>query len=610
MERQKFFQKYENCILMILTIAVNMILVSLCFDFYYDLNDDVMMKDIMAGVYTGTPDGHNMQTLYLLGASISLCYRLCRDIPWYGLFLFLCQAGSLYLTGVRLLRFCRSRLAKAGCLLFVSVFLWGILLSHMTAIQYTITCAVLAAAAVFLFLTTERGLTPRQFIVRNLPAIVLVILAYQLRTEMLLLGFPLICLAGLFRWAEEKTFFQKENYIRYGVVLGAILSGMLISRLIDFAAYGSEEWKNFLDFFEYRTEVYDFHYDILTSGEHAQPLSAIGVSDVQQELLANYNFGLDEAIDTEMMGKIAGYAGGVPSDSQGNGARQFIKEVYRSARLSVSLMLHEKETPYPKIVLCGYLCVLIGGSASAISTGRRMKKSGAGENGAERSVIRRWAFLWETALLVSVRTALWVFLLMRGRTPVRITDSVYLIEFMVLAGMLFWQTERLAAPWRPGCAILPGIVCLLCLPHSIAASLADARVREEANSGALAIAQYCSARPDNFYFEDVYSTVGFSQKMFEDVDNSLSNYDIMGGWMCKSPLYREKLSRFGMETMGEGLFLESSVYFIMETGTQDGGTDWMQAYYEDRGIPVTIEQTDSIDGRYGVYQVRRQKGRI
>ena len=78
--------KCENRIIMTLTIIVNIALMGLFFDFYYDLNDDVLMKDIMAGVYSGTPEGHNMQTLYILGAFIALCYRLCRSIPWYGLF--------------------------------------------------------------------------------------------------------------------------------------------------------------------------------------------------------------------------------------------------------------------------------------------------------------------------------------------------------------------------------------------------------------------------------------------------------------------------------------------------------------------------------------------
>ena len=38
---------YQNYILTLLVLAVNVLLLGFCFDFYYDLNDDTMMLDIM-----------------------------------------------------------------------------------------------------------------------------------------------------------------------------------------------------------------------------------------------------------------------------------------------------------------------------------------------------------------------------------------------------------------------------------------------------------------------------------------------------------------------------------------------------------------------------------
>ena len=95
-------QGYENCILAFAVMAVSAFLMSFFFDFYFDMNDDTMMRDIMSGVYSGTPDGHNMQTLYPLGALIALCYRISGSFPWYGSFLFLCQFGCFFLVGVRM----------------------------------------------------------------------------------------------------------------------------------------------------------------------------------------------------------------------------------------------------------------------------------------------------------------------------------------------------------------------------------------------------------------------------------------------------------------------------------------------------------------------------
>ncbi|MBQ6806778.1 MAG: hypothetical protein IJO97_05035 [Lachnospiraceae bacterium] len=593
MKVHTFFEKNKNCIISILTVLVNVVLMSLLFDFYYDLNDDVMMKDIMAGVYTGTPDGHNMQTLYILGAFISLCYRLCRGIPWYGLFLFVCQMGSVYLVGVRLLCFCKKVKAKAGCMVLLSLFLWGITLPHLLAIQYTITASVMAAAAIFLFLTTEKELSPKQFIMQNMPSMVLVVVAFCLRTEMLLLVFPLICLAGLFRWMEEERFFEKENFLKYGITIGCILVGMLVSRLLDYTAYGSEEWQRFLVFFDKRTEIYDYHYEVLTSGEHAEYLASLGLNEAQQELLSNYNFGLDETIDEKLLAEIAVYAEENTSDTEVS-----LSRLVEKGKLYVYRTLHDGDAPYNYIVLAGYLCVVVMGTGGVLAD----KKSRG-----------RWRFVWEIVLLGIFRTILWMYVLMMGRDPVRITHSLYLAEFAVLAGMLYRQCEGWMRKEGKGQKLTFAIATLVMLgflfgcylPHSIMATRADKTAREEVNKDCLTIAEYCKAHPDNFYFEDVYSTVSFSQKIFEDVDNSLSNYDIMGGWMCKSPLYYDKLEQFGMTTMEEGLLYDENVYFIMDMTADD--TDWMRAYYAGKGIAVSVEQVDKINDAYAVYQVVEQK---
>lgn len=588
-EKHRFWKKYGNYIIAAMTMLVNIAALSIFFSFYYDLNDDFFMRDIMSGAYTGTPDGHNVQTLYVLGAFISLFYRLYRTFPWYGLFLLFCQMGSLYAVGVRLLRFCHNLLAKAGCMMLLTLFMWGMILPHMTALHYTFISAMLAAAAIFLFLTTPRGFSVKQFLVWNIPSMLLAVLAYQLRTEMLLLLFPFIGLAGLFRWVEEEKFFQKENYIKYGVVLACILGGMLVSRLIDFAAYGSGEWKQFLTFFDKRTEVYDYHLDILTSGEHGEYLRSIGLNDAQQELLSNYNFGLDESINAELMGEIAAYA---------SVDTEYFDDIPDTVRFYIYRTLHSEDVPYSRLVIALYFCTALAG-VYAVFAG-----------------VGRWTFLWELALTGLVRTALWMFILIRGRYPERITHSLYVAEAALLLGMLCMQLmkghwlqfresgKEQAEGRRKGAPVvfaLLGLLCICYVPHSVKKVTADEESREISHVNCLKIVQYCREHPNNFYFKDVYSTVGYSQKIFQDVDNSLANHDIMGGWLCKSPLYDEKLGKFGIATMEEGLLYHDNVYFVT---SKDSDTDWLAAYYAGKGLAVSIEEIDLIEGTYAVYQLK------
>ena len=110
-------------------------------------------------------------------------------------------------------------------------------------------------------------------------------------------------------------------------------------------------------------------------------------------------------------------------------------------------------------------------------------------------------------------------------------------------------------------------------------------------------------KKDNFYFIDVYSSVAYTEKMFVNVDNSLANYDIMGGWACKSPLWRKKLSAFGIENMEEALTDRSDVYYVQEKGADTG---WLSEYYEDHGDPISLTLVDTVDDSFEIYSVTAQ----
>lgn len=622
--------KYKNCILTFAIVAINVVVMGMCFDLYYDLNDDTMMKDIMSGVYSGMPDGHNMQTLYPLGLLIALCYRLCRTIPWYGLFLCLCQFGCVYMIGVRLCaladysamsldlvyvspyegavldeqRRVGSRNVMRGKIIFMllmTLFLWGICFSHLICIQYTVTCAIMSATAIFLFLTTPEGISSRRFIVKNIPAVILVIVAYQLRTEMLLLTFPFICLAGLYRMAEEKKLFAKETLGKYGAVLGMILAGMILSSAADYAAYSGADWKDFRNFFDARTTVYDFYPELITDEKYGDVLTGLGVTPEKQTLLNNYNFGLDDAIDTRMLMNMADYA----SHTLG-GAKDWVAIAREKTADYIYRTFHGQDAPYNMIVLWAYYAIVIVGFLAC----RKYKMEDGRITG--QGGIRRYTFVWQLALLAAVRSAVWMFILMRGRDPVRITHSLYLVELALLSAILmrmfcFCLMDMKRNVVMRGMGVLLVLLMVGSVVNSIAKVRTDQEQREWVNASWNEIDAYCREHTENFYFEDVYSTVSFSQKIYANTDNSYANYDIMGGWMCKSPLYKDKLYQYNIISVTEALIDRDNVYLIMsDTEALDQGFDWIIDFYRSQGAGVTVEETDKIGKNYSVYKVREQ----
>lgn len=587
------WKEKENSILALLFIGIFMLMAALAFDYYYDLNDDSAIRNILSGAYTGVPNAHNIQMLYGIGVLLALPYRMARSIPWFGLFLCLCQYGCFYLIAVRSLQFCKKRSAKLLLLAAEGALLTAAFLYQLIFVQYTIVSGVLAATAVFLFYTSDAAVTWKRFLRQNIVSILLVLVSFAVRTEMLLLLFPLICLAGLFKWAKEKKQFTKENFLKYGMVLGVMLAGMLLLVITDRAAYGSAEWKEFRAFFDARTKLYDFA-QIPSYEEHKAFYEGIGVMEEQQALLLNYNFGLDEEMDAARMGQIADYA-----------AEQRRLQKPADVRLKESLYAYryrlqhepEKDMPWNLFTAVGYLLAVI----TALT-------------------LRDKSYLWKLPLLAAFRSALWLFILYRGRVVDRITVPLLLTEFVLLMAMLFVEYDKagqqetaqlnktqLAAchGLKYTCTGLIAGMSLACIAGSVKEVAAESARREVVNAQYAALREYCMAHPDNYYFLDVFSSVAYSDKLFTYTDSALMNFDLMGGWICKSPLYREKLARFGITSMQEAIAEDKKAYVLCRLDRPEADMQWLTAYYNRIGRRVTMQGVDTIqtDGEsvFGVY---------
>lgn len=627
-----FYKKYENFILASAVLAVLLLFAGIRYDYYYDLNDDVFIKDLMAGVYTGEPEGHNIQILYPLSLGISLAYRIFPKAPVYGLFLCFCQYGCFWLMIHRSLSFCHRTAGKIALAAGEAAMVCGLFLEHLVFVQYTVTSALLCATAAFLFVTSWGEECLAGFVKRNIPSILLAVLAFCLRTEMMELLLPLICVAGVYRWSLEEKIFTKENYRKYFTVFGAILAGMFLSVAANWLAFREGGWKTYVDFFNSRTELYDFQGIPPYEGNEGL-YEALGMAKSGQHMLfEEYNFGLDEALDAAALDKVIAHQKETKQEKLQLGTR--IKEmlwVYTSRMWpSKAEKLSGGGVPYDYpwncMVILGYGAVFL----AAVIRGMWKEKKRAAYIGQRTGCL---------LFLFAVRTALWLFIMWRGREPVRITHSLYLMEFSILLAMLYMECmggrkknqdikEIGRAKQSPDTvgggrlrtipeeiAVWIGLVALagtaaLAMPEKIADVDREYQARGVANEVYDGMKNYAKAHEGGFYFIDVYSSVSYpsgsyqgipySEKMFVDVDNGLANYDIMGGWLVKSPSQRKKLERFGIESMEEGLLYQEEVYLMAEL---EKGTDGFSDYFRDKGIMVNIELADEICGIIGVYRV-------
>ncbi|MFI3213114.1 MAG: hypothetical protein R3Y24_07205 [Eubacteriales bacterium] len=528
-------------------LAMVMIVASVCFDFYYDLNDDVLIKDILAGVHTGNPEGHVIQMLYPIGLFISLFYQIVPSLPWFGYFLCGAHLLCFYLIGIRLVSFTERISYKIMLLATEAILILGLYGYELIYVQYTVVCAMLAGTAAF-WLYTIPEKDSKKFMAQASISIFLVWVSFMIRTEMLLLMSPFLAIAGILIWSKEEHVFAKESIGKFGTVILAIFVLVGSAYVSNEIAYSSSGWQKFTDFFDARTEVYDFTWYPSYEGNE-EFYESIGIDETNYVLLENYNFGLDHSIDEDTLNSIAQYASSMKTEeSIVTTIKQVIYE-YKYQTVNVGY-------PYNSIIFLGYVSIILLAWMN-----------------------RDCSIFWKIPMMGMFRSVPWFYILYKGRLVDRVIHPMYIVEILILIAVIAMEMEEkkvVIGKTFIGIVLLSGI---LLLPSTFMSIQAEATTREQYNQVDLALKEYTDTNDDKYYYVDVYSTVTFSEKIFVDVDNTMRNYDLLGGWANRSP--------FSDAIWEENGFTN----FIIKEGQS---VEWIQDYYESRGELIEMAQVDTI----------------
>ncbi len=576
-----------NCILAITGSILLWGILAVFFDLYYDLNDDVLIKDILAGFYTGTPDAHNNQMLYPISIIISCLYRITDKIPWFGLLEVAAMMISFGLIGYRICGLIHRFWFKVFYMVLQMFICAGLMMWEIVNVQYTVVAGMLtAAAAVWLYTGEPVGTSDQTvvglhrdrwgrifrirqdadrnidrdntipkvykkatyaemgaFIRRNVPAIVLTVIAFNIRSELVLLLSPLLAAAAIAKWVEED---HKWDHLAICGYLGVFLSIcilLLASLSLDGIAYSSPEWKEYRRFFDARTEVYDFT-GVPDYEENKAFYEKAGISEEQVSLLTDYNYYLDESIDADLLETVAE---GVKSGAA-VGRRTYRKTI----REAVWEYVHNS------------LDIMSTETTVSAGSGEHIFADEAGQHrGFVQTVIILYIALIIIAFLtgdttvavkipvfVILRSIPWIYVYLQGRVLGRITHPLYILEIMVLLAMLFAEGMRTEGEdsgirrMTGGFILLAGciiaIICILMLPVRYRYLNKSAAEREAANAEYSVITDKVTSAPDTYFYIDTYSTVDATEKIFGTEPVSKKNMQLLGGWMGNSPLDKDK----------------------------------------------------------------------
>ncbi|MBQ2450400.1 MAG: hypothetical protein II273_02360 [Lachnospiraceae bacterium] len=575
---------------------------SVTYDFYYDLNDDTTIKDIISGAYTGKPSAYSVQMLFPLSFCISLCYRAIPGIPWYGLFLCVCQFGAWALIAWRVTGVVKKQWQQYMALCFEMVIYFGLLIRQLVIVQYSVTSGICMATAILLYLTGEEKELPRQNLKQNIASILLVILSFMIRTEMCIMLLPFLVLSGFCKWMSNEKIFTVQNIKRYLYLIGTALIGMTVVLALDklsIATSGeSEAWQAFREFFDERTTLYDF-YGIPSYEEHAAFYEMIGCSEESYSLLQNYNFSLDESIDEYLLENVVNYQEKMAKT--GCGLAMTAGMISKNS-LSEAIWLYKEQLIHAKSGVYAYMLLAAYISFVLLAGGR--KNSGC---------------YWKMALLLVIRSILWIYLFMVDRVLDRVTCPLLVAELMVLLGWIIQESIRVKPIAKNfvyvklqaiGTYSLLAICAFLACVMNAQKLQSEYEARERINSRWESLLAYCAEHEDAYYAVDVYSSTSYegilySEKIYKNVDNSYRNFDICGGWLSKSPLMYEKLGKMQIETLEEALISKDNVYFV---ATPDKDLSWLVDYYAYKGKTVNPFKVDTIYDNgaecFAVYHLR------
>lgn len=577
------------------------VLLACFFDYRYAMNDDVFVNAIISGKYSGTPDIHNVSIGTPLNAVFCLLYRVNGAVPWFGGAMIVCQFYSLYSVMTLLCRKMSLNKVYAGIFwLSVNVLLTGIMANELIIVQYTYTAALLMASATIRLYSMEGDFFSKRGILVFGSILLQFLFTYCLRTEIFLFLLPFSILFSLIHYYRANGLrINKGEIKKWCFVWGSLICGAAVLYMINAASYGNEGWKEYKRVDAYRTQLYDF-LELPSYAENQEFYESAGITEVQYELLKNYNFSLDDGITSETLKSIVDYA----NEKRISGYQGLEKLYYRmftlplkeglwsySHRVLFDSRVAGDDYPWNFVCAALYLVLLLLTCFS-----KRVQN-----------------IVW-LVLMVSMRSVLWLYIILKQRTPPRVTHSLFVIEIVCLLVLIFEEISFLKESGRlkkPDWLYIGLSVLFLAGAGTVAASGWESlRSVYEAtvayNEEWEELLSYCREHDDSFYFMDVYSTVNYSEAIFSTRNSRMDNYDICGGWLAKSPLCEEKYRQFGISSVQTALVENDNVFFVTEQGS---GLEWLSGLYAQRGILIEFELQDNVAGQFDVYRLMTQADR-
>ena len=534
----------------------------------YSTNDDRMIAEIVSGQFTGKPESYGIQMTYGFTWFLSKLYEITRSFNWYGIVLIGVQIFSFGAILYRIQSFAKKWQGKIYLLAAATLLYVGLWLKVYVQLTYTTTAAFVGMAAIFWYATSKTNWK------NVLMTVLLANIAFCIRPNIFYMFVPATGLVYLWKMFGKKDFKKLTIAAPF-----AVLAVTAVLFVINAAAYSKEGWKEFRDFFDVRTNVYDY-YDLRLYGENPELYEPYGISEEEFNMMRVYNYTVLGDLPKEFFPEYLEACEELEAEQGINfvsksvdAVKIFIKDVFSSgygiqntvlfAAAIVLLILLIWKKNYP-------LAIYLGIQSAVICIvwlyftywGRAIER------------IQMTMSLIFLAVILHVLTEMKEMHLYRDETTGKLSGNgkasliLGMLSFLLIAGMNFkdFRNDNIAKTYWYG----------------------DVQT----------IKEYCAQDPDRLYYMDIATmTELYGRCQIKNTEPEYINYISMGDWSAYCPHYEEKLKRHGVENIAESI-IDENTYVIMLHNYQlkcmkeylGVEEEWVETIFGANDVPYAVYQ--------------------
>ena len=515
---------------MLLSVLVFLVVYKLI-PIVYSTNDDRMIAEIVSGQFTGKPESYGIQMTYGFTWFLSKLYEVSRSFNWYGIILIAVQMFSFGTVLYRLQSFSEkwwNKFVVMSSAVFLYIGLW---LKVYVQLTYTTTAAFVGMAAIFWYAASKTNWK------NILMAVLLANIAFCIRPNIFYMFVPATGLVYLWKLIGKKDL--KKLTIGAPFVILAVTALLFV---VNAAAYSKDGWKEFREFFDVRTDVYDY-YDLLPYSEYPELYESCGISEEEFNMMRVYNYTV---------------LGDLP------------KEFFPEYLKAVKAMEKEQGIDF------------VSKSAEAVKI--FVKDVITNGYGAENTVVFYCAVLLLVLLLIMKKyrlaiylaiqsagiCAVWLYFTYWGRAIERIQVTMSLIFLAVLLQVLGeiiqenQESETSAGVRKSKISMGLSMVVFAVIAWTNFSQLRyDNIAKTYWYNDVQTIKEYCAKDPDRLYYMDIATmTELYGKCTIKNTEPEYINYICMGDWSAYCPHYEDKLKNHGVENIAKSI-TDKNTYVIM-----------------------------------------------